>query len=258
MRDVTDRKREELRAQALLDRRARSRDVRRALAEDGLVLHAQPIVDLRDGRVVSEELLVRMRNREGQVLLPGEFLPAAEEFGLMANLDRWVLRRAAAMAAAGRHLHVNVSAQSLGDPSLATMVAELLAECGASPAMLVFEVTETALMQNVETAERFARRLDDLGATLALDDFGTGYSTLTHLKRLSAKVLKIDREFIADITTNPASRNVVEAVVGLAQRFGQRTVAEGVEDADTAKLLRELGVDRAQGFFFGRPAPLAS
>jgi PAS domain S-box-containing protein len=255
-RDVTAAKREEQRSRALVEAHRWAGRLRRALDEDDLVVHAQPIVDLTTGRQVSEELLVRLRDADGAIVAPGVFLPAAEEFGLIAALDERMLRHAVALAASGRHVHVNLSAQSLSDPALQGVVGDLLTTSGASGENLVIELTETAVVQHLDAAATFARRLEALGVALALDDFGTGFGTLTYLKRLPAQILKIDREFVCDLTTNRASRHVVGVVVDLARRLGQRTVGEGVEDEATAEVLRDLGVDLAQGYHFGRPAPL--
>ena len=256
LRDVTDRKREDLR----LRRRERAHRwverLRVALEHDRLVLHGQPIVDLRTGATTSHELLVRMLDEHGGIVPPGEFLAAAEEFGLMPAVDRWVLRRAARLAAAGRCVHVNLSASSLEDPSLFGFVRETLEAAGARAENVVFELTETAIMEHLPPVLEFGRRIAELGGQLALDDFGTGFSTLQQLKRLPARILKIDIEFVRDLATSPESRHVVEAVVDLARRFGQQTVAEGVEDEKVRGILVELGVDFAQGFLFGRPAPL--
>jgi EAL domain-containing protein (putative c-di-GMP-specific phosphodiesterase class I) len=151
---------------------------------------------------------------------------------------------------------MNVSAHSLSDPSFYDYVEAELRRSGADPALLVFELTETALVQDQAATENFALRIHGLGCKLALDDFGTGYGGFTYLKQLPIDFLKIDIEFVRDLATNPASRHVVQAVVALARGFDLKTVAEGVEDARTLAMLREYGVDYAQGFHVGRPAAL--
>ena len=256
LRDVTDRKREELRLRRLERAHRWARRVRTALEHDRLVLYAQPIVDLGSRRTSSHELLVRMLDEQGDVVPPGEFLAAADEFGLMPAVDRWVLARGAELAAQGRRVHVNVSARTLEDPALFGFVRDAIAAAGAPAENIVFEVTETAAVEHLPPVLEFGRCIEELGGRLALDDFGTGFSTLQQLKRLPARILKIDIEFVRDLATSAESRHVVEAVVDLAARFGQQTIAEGVEDEDVLGILRELGVDCAQGFHFGRPAPL--
>lgn len=257
LRDVTERKGEELRMRRLERAHRWAERLRAALAEDRLTLYAQPIIDLRTGRRTSDELLVRFVDEDGSIVPPGEFLAAAEEFGLMPAIDRWVICRAARLAASGRRVHLNLSASSLGDPALFGFVRDALQEAGAPGDNVVFEITETAVMRDLPTAREFGRRVEALGARMALDDFGTGFSTLQQLKRLPARMLKIDIEFVRDLTTSAESRHVVEAVVGLARRFGQQTVAEGVEDEEVQDILKGLGVDCAQGYHFGRPARIA-
>jgi PAS domain S-box-containing protein len=225
-----------------------------ALLDEKFVLFAQPIIDLADGRTVSHELLIRMLH-DDKIVPPCEFLPTAEKHGLIKEIDRWVIGEATRIAATGAMVQVNVSAMSFGDLELPERFDETLRASGADPANVVVEITETTLMQ-ADTAEDIARRLTDLGLQLSLDDFGTGYGGFTYLKRLPVSQLKVDREFVRDLTVDPASRHVVEAVVALAHGFGQKTVAEGVEDQPTLDLLKELGVDYAQGFHIGRPAPV--
>jgi PAS domain S-box-containing protein len=231
--------------------------LRDALDEDRFCLDSEPIVPLADG-TPGEELLLRMRGRDGDVVYPGAFLPVAEKYGLIVEIDRWVVGQAIQRAVAGTTtVAVNVSAASIGRRGdLLPFIREQLAATGADPTRLIFEITETALMSDMDTGEQFARDLAELGCGLALDDFGTGYGSFTYLKRLPATHLKIDIEFVRDLVRNSANRHVVEAVVGLARRFGLHTVAEGVEDEETLAALRSVGVDFAQGYFFSRSAHL--
>jgi PAS domain S-box-containing protein len=230
--------------------------IRSALDEDRMVLYAQPIVDLATGETVKHELLIRMLDGAGEIVAPGLFLPVAEEYGLIREIDRWVVARAAELAAAGHPLEINLSAESLGDPSLLGFVEQVLGCTGADPSLLVFELTETALLRDEAAARTFIEGVVRLGSHVALDDFGTGYGGFTYLKRLPIDFLKIDVEFVRDLPSNRASRHVVRAVVSLARDFGLQTVAEGVEDDETLELLRAHGVDFAQGYGLGRPAPL--
>jgi PAS domain S-box-containing protein len=230
--------------------------LRDAMDEGRLVLAGQPIVSLDSGEVVGQELLVRLRDRGGALVLPGEFLPAAERFGLICDLDRWVVGQAARLAAQGNAVNVNLSACSLADAKLADQIEQLLTEAHADPRLITFEITETALTEHLQLASRFTARMATLGCEFALDDFGTGYGAFTYLKTLPIKYLKIDMEFVRDLLDNKASQHLVSATVQLAHGFGQKTVAEGVEDAETLERLRELEIDLVQGYYLGRPEVL--
>ncbi len=230
-------------------------DVERALIEDRLVLHAQPIVDLHSGETVQHELLLRMRDSDGRIVPPGDFLPVVEQYALIREIDRWVIRQATELAGAGCPVHLNLSARSVSDPDVLEQIERCMRRHDVAPEMLVFEITETAIVEDEHAARAFAERLHALGCRLALDDFGTGYGTLTYLKRLPVDYLKLDIEFVRDLSSSEASRHVVQAVVSLARDFGLQTVAEGVEDDATLAQLRALGVDFAQGFHLGRPEP---
>ncbi|MDX6521632.1 MAG: hypothetical protein QOF08_2237, partial [Gaiellales bacterium] len=230
--------------------------IRDALDEDRLVLFAQPIVDLSSGETVQRELLIRMRERDGTFVSPGEFLPAAERYGLIGEIDTWVIGQAAALAAGGTPVEINLSGLSIGDPAILAAVERALEESGADPKLLVFEVTETAVASDLDAGRAFAEQLKALGCGFALDDFGTGFGGLTYLKHLPADTLKIDIDFVRDLLTSEPDQRLVRAIVDLAHGFGQTTIAEGVEDEQTLQRLREMGVDRAQGYFLGRPGPL--
>ena len=197
-----------------------------------------------------------MRGPDGELIPPGEFLPAAEKHGAIRDIDRWVIAQGADLAARGIDVEINISAASIGDPGLIADIERELARTGADPSRLVFEITETALIEETGLAVALAERLRTLGCRFALDDFGSGYGGFHYLKHLPMDFLKIDREFIRDTRTSVADQHVIRAIVGLAHGFGLKTIAEGVEDQETLDLLREFGVDHAQGFLIGRPAPL--
>jgi EAL domain-containing protein (putative c-di-GMP-specific phosphodiesterase class I) len=254
-RDTSAEQADEDRVRRELDTLAWIGRIRDALDEDRLVLHSQPIVPLAGGQP-SQELLLRMVGPGGDLVPPGSFLPVAEKYGLMGEIDRWVIRQAVGLAASGQRLEANLSAESISNLDLLPLIEQELRDAHADPSKIVFEITETAVMENPEAGEAFARGLSEVGCPLALDDFGTGFGTLTHLKNLPISYLKIDIEFVRDLTTNQANQHLVKAIVGLAKDFGCQTVAEGVEDAETLALLEEYGVDFAQGFHLGRPAPL--
>jgi diguanylate cyclase (GGDEF)-like protein/PAS domain S-box-containing protein len=230
--------------------------IRRALDEDRFVLHGQPIVDLATGRVVQHELLLRMRGDSDDLILPLSFLPVAEKSGLIAEIDQWVITQATKIAAQGRPVGVNLSASCAGDPRMLDLIEAELSHHATDPGNIVFEITETAVMQNMDRATRFVEQLVSLGCNFALDDFGTGFASFTYLKMLPVRYLKIDVDFVRDVARSKRDMFVVRAIVALAGDFGQQTIAEGVEDEATATVLRDLGVTYAQGFLYGRPRPL--
>jgi PAS domain S-box-containing protein len=252
-RDITAEKKEQAAAQRELDALLWVGRIRDAIDENRLVLYSQPIVPLADGRP-SEELLLRMIGRDNEVILPGSFLPVAEKYGLIGEIDRWVITQATRLAATGRRvIEANLSAASISTSDLLPFIEQQIREAQADPANLVFEITETALMHDIAAGEVFARGLAALGCGLALDDFGTGFGSFTYLKKLPITHLKIDIEFVRDLVTIPGNLHVVRAIVSLARAFGLKTIAEGVEDEHALTLLRAEGVDFAQGFHLGRP-----
>jgi EAL domain-containing protein (putative c-di-GMP-specific phosphodiesterase class I) len=252
-RDISERKRAEEQAKRELEEMSWIGRLRDAMDEDRLVLAAQPIVALATGKTYSQELLVRLHDHAGALVMPDRFLPAAERFGLIGALDRWVIGNAARMASRGHAVNVNLSAQSLGDPELANLIEGMIRDEHADPELITFEITETALTEHLHLAGTFTTRIAALGCAFALDDFGTGYGAFTYLKTLPIKHLKIDIEFVRDLLENDASQHLVSATVQLARSFGQKTVAEGVENTETLERLRELEVDYVQGYFLGRP-----
>jgi len=242
--------------------------IRAALAENRFVLHAQPIVALNpdddpDART-SHELLLRMVDDTGDLIPPGTFLYVAERFGLVEEIDRWVVREAIRMLAAtertGRRARfaVNLSAKSIQDPQMTQFISRRLAATGADPRGLIFEVTETVAIENVDRAKQFARELRDLGCSFALDDFGSGFASFYYLKHLEFDYLKIDGEFIKNLPNSETDQLVVRALVEIARGLGRKTIAEFVGDDETVEILRDYGVDFAQGFHLGKPRPLES
>jgi EAL domain-containing protein (putative c-di-GMP-specific phosphodiesterase class I) len=239
------------------DRTQAALGLRRALAEDRLVAYAQPIAE-RTGRVTQEELLARLlaEQRADPLLEPRDFLPLAERSGLIVAIDRWMAGRGIALAASGRPAEVNLSAVSICDEELPADLAKALERAGAGAANVVFEITETAAMEHIDAARDFVDRLSRLGCRFALDDFGTGFGSLTYLRHLPVQYLKIDSTFVTDLLRSPQDQRMVQAIVAMAAQFGLRTVAEGVEDVETLATVREIGVDLAQGYEFGRPRPV--
>jgi PAS domain S-box-containing protein len=254
--DVTSQRHAEERRRRELDALTWVGRVRDALDEDRFVLYAQPIVDIRTRKVVSHELLLRMVDHQGIVIGPGEFLPAAERFGLIVEIDAWVVGHAVALAARGHDVHFNLSGESLGRPDPVTAIVRTITDAVTAPGGLMCEITETALASDPALAEASVQRLAQAGCGIALDDFGTGYGGFAQLKRLPVGVLKIDGEFVRGLRDNDENQHVVRAIVNLAQGLGKRTVAEGIEDDSLLPLLAEYQVDLAQGFALGRPMPL--
>ena len=254
-RDISDEMAERLRVKREMEALTWVGKIREALDENRMVLYAQPIVPLGNS-APSAELLIRMIGRTGEVINPASFLGVAEHFGLITEIDRWVVKRAVSFAATGHHVGINISAESMVTADLLDYIKDEIVSSGADPADLVFEITETALMTDIEKGHAFAQGIVELGSSVALDDFGTGYGTFTHVKKLPIKYLKIDIEFVRDLVDSQANQHVVKAIVNLATGFGCETIAEGVEDAETLELLKEFGVDFVQGFYLGRPAPI--
>ena len=227
--------------------------IREAIDRERIVVYAQPIFDLRKECVAREELLVRMLDDNDDVIPPSSFLPTAERLGLITEIDRLVLSKAIELAGRSQPIAVNVSGASLSDPRLIADVRAAIDE-GLNPAWLDFEITETAAISNMDHARAFALAVTELGCGLGLDDFGTGFSSFSYLKELPVQHLKIDIEFIRELPSSPTDQRLVQALVQFARAFGQETVAEGVEDADTLGLVRAFEVDYAQGFHIGEPA----
>lgn len=242
----------QVRARALLEG-----ELRRAIANDALVPHFQPQVDIATGRLVGVEMLARWPDPGRGMIPPAEFIPLAESLGLIGPLTEQLMRRAC-RAAAGWPAHVslacNISPVQLRDQNLPAMVQAILAETGYPAHRLELEVTESAFVGDIELARMLLGELKGLGVRLALDDFGTGYSGLRHLQTLPFDKIKIDRSFVAAVTDDPESRKIVSAVLGLTRSLGLVAVAEGVETAETAAALRDLGCEIGQGWFFGYPA----
>ncbi len=234
--------------------------IRQAIQEEQFALFWQPISNLETMKIDHYEILLRLPGFDDSgYLLPSSFLYVAERFALISAIDGWVVRKAIALIAAhsraGRKLvlHVNFSGKSICDPKFAGIVEAALAEGGIDPACLVLEITETAAVANLEQARVFADRLRSRGCQLALDDFGAGFASFYHLKNFPFDYLKIDGEFIRDLSASPVNRLVVQAIVGIARGMGKKTIAEFVGDAGTASILRDAGVDYAQGYHIGPP-----
>jgi diguanylate cyclase (GGDEF)-like protein/PAS domain S-box-containing protein len=232
--------------------------IKTALERDLFVVHCQSIVHLEDGPGARYELLIRMAD-DDELVPPGAFLPAAERFGLARDIDAWMVRRAVDLIDAERTasrsvvMEVNVSARSIVDADFPMTIERALEEASVDPASLVFEITETAAIANMEQARRFASRIREMGCEFALDDFGAGFGSFYYLKHLSVDYLKIDGEFVRGLARSQIDQRMVRAMVEIARGLELRTIAECVESAESLQLLREYGVDFAQGYHLGRP-----
>ncbi|WP_298803796.1 EAL domain-containing protein [uncultured Pseudokineococcus sp.] len=242
------------------DRLALEADLARAVDREELVLHYQPVVDLRDGRVLGAEALVRWQHPVRGLLGPDVFVPVAEATGDIAAVGRWVLREACRAAVRWRvtapsaTVAVNVSPRQVADPGFVALVRDALRDARLPPEALVLEITESMLLPGGAPVLQRLEELAHADVSVAVDDFGTGYSSLSSLRRLPVDELKVDRSFVRDMGDREGLA-VVRAVLDLARALGLRCVAEGVEHAEEAALLARLGCERAQGYYFSRPLP---
>ncbi|HEX6753826.1 MAG TPA: EAL domain-containing protein [Solirubrobacterales bacterium] len=244
-------------------RQTTSARIRDALTHDRLSLHTQPIRSLASGGIERYELLLRMTGENGELLPAAAFIEAAERSGMVQELDRWVVAQALELLA-GRErsgdpvsLHVNLSGASVADLSVLEFIERRLDEGDADPARCTFEITETARVHDYEAAGGFADRLTEFGCQVAIDDYGAGFGPFHYLKKIPFDLIKIDGSFIRDMPNSDADQLTVQAIVQIARGLGKTTIAEYVQDDVTAEMLREYGVDMAQGYHLGRPVDVA-
>jgi diguanylate cyclase (GGDEF)-like protein len=240
-------------------------ELRQAIAGDELELYYQPKIDIAIARVVHAEALVRWNHPKHGVMRPDEFIPLAEQSGKIGLITKWVIRKAIAQCAAWRRdgldltVAVNLSALDLFDSELPTFISGLLSDSGLPPEKLVLEITESAVMKDAAYAQKILADLKRRGLCLAIDDFGTGYSSLAHLKRLPVDELKIDKSFVQNLTESASDDLViVRSTIELGHNMGLIVIAEGVETAESWRILKRLGCDMAQGYYMSPPLPVGA
>jgi diguanylate cyclase len=239
-------------------------DLRRAVQREELRLYYQPVVSLVDARLLGFEALVRWQHPERGLVPPNDFIPLAEETGLIIDIGNWVIREAARQFAdwtrrlpdtSSIEVNVNCSRKQLADPSLITQINQALTQTGLAPQRLNLEITESILMEQHQTVMQVLQQIRSLGLRVHMDDFGTGYSSLNCLHALPVNVLKIDRSFVHNVSQRRDYAAVINAIITLAHNLGMEVIAEGVETADQVAMLSGLDCDQAQGYFFAKPMP---
>ena len=242
-----------------LERLALENELRKALAHHELVLFYQPLVDLKTKKVIAFEALIRWNHPQMGLLSPAHFIAAAEISGLIIPIGSWVLRMACTQAKAwqrhapGIGVSVNLSARQFLQPDLVSEVELALAESGLDPDLLELEITETNAMQDADRSIETLIELKTLGVRISMDDFGTGYSSLSYLKRFPIDILKLDKSFVSDITSNPQDGAIATAVIAMAHSLSLKVVAEGVETRVQLDFLKDRLCDRIQGYLFSPP-----
>ncbi|MCW8840476.1 MAG: EAL domain-containing protein, partial [Gammaproteobacteria bacterium] len=236
--------------------------LRQAVERNELCLHYQPQASLPGGRLLGVEALVRWQHPELGMVSPAEFIPLAEESGLIEPIGEWVLREACRQGVAWDRagfmplrISVNLSARQFDNPKLDDTIRDILEQTGLAPERLELELTETALIANPQQSVQRLSAIHELGVRLALDDFGTGYSSLAYLQRYTFDLIKIDRSFVADAIRNPGNAAIVRTVIAMARLLGSETIAEGAETAETITFLGRNGCDAVQGYYLSRPLP---
>jgi diguanylate cyclase (GGDEF)-like protein/PAS domain S-box-containing protein len=234
--------------------------LRRAVMQKDFVLNYQPQINLESGEIIAVEALVRWKTEDSGTVMPGDFIPLAEETGLINEIGEWVLREGCRqarewqdMGLSQRRMAINLSARQFSDRGFLDMVTRVLAETGLAPECLELEITESQVMRQTEGMIMLLNKLSEMGVQLAIDDFGTGYSSLSYLKRLPIQKLKIDQSFVRDITVDPNDTAIVVAIINMAKSLDLDTIAEGVETAGQLALLRSKGCLVGQGFYFSAP-----
>jgi EAL domain-containing protein (putative c-di-GMP-specific phosphodiesterase class I) len=234
--------------------------IRDALDNDKFVLFCQPVFSLQSERITQYELLLRLRDGDGRMVRPFGFLEPADRYGLMSEIDRWVVGHALDLLAADvtgdLRLEVNIAGQTLSDPELTSLIEQQIAMTDLDPARLILEVSENVAAANLDACERLAKRLRGLGCGFALDDFGSTFASFRHLRDLPVNFLKIDGDLVVTVTESRTGQLTIKSLVELAKGLGAETIAEYVSDDQTLEFLRDQGVGYAQGYRIGRPRPI--
>jgi diguanylate cyclase (GGDEF)-like protein/PAS domain S-box-containing protein len=250
--------------EGIVERMSMKSDLERGLTRNEFVLHYQPIVSIASGAVTGSEALVRWQHPKRGLVPPMEFIPVAEQTGMIIELGRWVLRAACAAAAGwpepldgglAPYVSVNVAGSQLQQPAFVEEVMGILSTTGLDPSRLVLEMTESALIEDTDRNLEKLRQLQQIGVSLAIDDFGTGYSSLSYLRRFSMDILKIDKSFVDQLGHDPMDSALVAAMVGLGSSLGMQVIAEGIELREQLEDLRSLHCDLGQGYLFSKPVP---
>jgi EAL domain-containing protein (putative c-di-GMP-specific phosphodiesterase class I) len=233
-----------------------------ALSHERFLFYFQPIMHIRRRTIDHYEVLLRMIDNDGTILAPQFFIPAAEQTGLIHAIDHMVLRKSIAQSAeiqrAGQCIRfsINLSAHAFHDPELLPILKDAFAEYGADPSNFMFEITETAALEDLPAARELMEMIKKLGCSFTLDDFGVGFSSFYYIRQLPIDVVKIDGSFIRNLADNPDDQILVQALCDVARGFGKKTTAEFVENAATFSILEKMQIDYAQGFLIGTPSPV--
>jgi EAL domain-containing protein (putative c-di-GMP-specific phosphodiesterase class I) len=245
-----------------VERQAVEEGLRRALERQEFSLYYQPKINLRTGEITGAEALIRWTHPVRGLVLPAQFIPVAEECGLVLAIGKWVLREASNQAVAwleaglpSPRIAVNISPLQFRDESFLENIFAILQETGLNPGCLELEITESALMKHTQSAELILETLRARGVRLAIDDFGTGYSSLSYLRKFPVDTIKIDQSFVHQITVDPNNTTIVAAIIAMGRSLNLRVVAEGVETRAELEFLQSHHCDEAQGYFFSRPLP---
>lgn len=237
--------------------------LRKALQQNEFTLYYQPLVDLADGRIFGFEALIRWKNPELGLISPADFIPLAEEIGIINGIGEWVLREACSNAKRFSEIFkepiriaVNISSNQFQDENFVDIVQQILLETKLPPSQLDLEITESVSIENIDRVISKLHALKAIGISISIDDFGTGYSSISYLKYLPVDTLKIDQSFVANMLTNIKDRALVESVISLSKSFGFNVIAEGVENRDQLQLLKSFECGQAQGFMFSKPVPM--
>lgn len=235
-----------------------ARRIKNSIENNLFVTNCQPIMNMKTGKITSYEILIRMRDDCGELIMPSGFLPSAERFGLMQDIDKWVIKHSMRNIIGKKNSHraryaINLSAKSIGDDEILALIEAELDRSAVNPNNIVFEVTENSAIHNVNNAVEFLTKLKKLGFKTALDDFGVGYSSFSYLKDFPVDYVKIDKSFVQNLVNDKVKKAIVSSMNDIAHALGKETVAEYVEDKETVDFLGSIGVDFCQGYYIGQP-----